>query len=154
MHASFSRKGKVSGVPTVVHRTNRGGISGSSSSFSGFRPDSKDVCSEPLRDVAGARRVRINNAHDRSARPKSREQIVRDAWAAVEESKGDYCLFTNNCEHFSKGARNGTETSQQVRGRGGEGNSQHGVYTAGSLLTAADAVFCATTNRHSCYFHL
>ncbi len=122
MHASFSQKGKVSGVPTVVHRTNRGGISGSSSSFSGFRPDSKDVCSEPLRDVAGARRVRINNDHDRSARPKSREQIVRDAWAAVEESKGDYCLLTNNCEHFSKGARNGTETSQQVRrsGRGGK----------------------------------
>ncbi len=141
----------MSGVPTVVHRTNRGGISGSSSSFSGFRPDSKDVCSEPLRDVAGARRVRINNAHDRSARPKSREQIVRDAWAAVEESKGDYCLFTNNCEHFSKGARNGTETSQQVRrpGRGGK-QSTWCLY----CWIVADCCRCCVlrNRRHSCYF--
>ncbi len=108
-------EGIVCGNPTVVHRTNHGGISGLTSSSPGIRPNSKDVCSDKLEDVVGKRKMRINNSHDRRSRPKSKKQIVRDAWAAVEESKGDYCLFTNNCEQFAKSIRNGTATSQQVR---------------------------------------
>ncbi len=82
----------------------------------------QEVCCQRLEEVLANRKVRINNSHDGERRPRTKRDILREAWAAVErrgkgEEKGgaQYCMLTNNCEHFAKGIRNETETSQQVK---------------------------------------
>ena len=54
---------------------------------------------DPLEDVAGGDKVRINNTEDRRLKPLPRKQIVKRARESVGTGKGEYHLLRNNCEH-------------------------------------------------------
>jgi len=115
----------VTVLPCIVHRANPtdnpenlGGISGSFRSLNKGAHGIGDVVVEPLRDVWGRSKARVNNSMDNMAEPFYSSQIVERVLGVVHgedrQAYTAYNVVTNNCEHFATWARNGWSISGQV----------------------------------------
>jgi len=114
-------------VPCIIHRANPtdnpnnfgGGISSSSRSIRKGVYGIGDVCLEPLRDVWGISRLRINNSLDNSSPPFPSATVVERVMGVLNgegrQALTAYNVVTNNCEHFVSWARNGWALSHQVK---------------------------------------
>ena len=69
---------------------------------------------EPLRDVAGGCRYRVNNYLDHKYRPQPVNKIIGAAKEMVGEEI-EYSVLSRNCEHFVTNLRYGAASSRQVR---------------------------------------
>ncbi|XP_070421315.1 phospholipase A and acyltransferase 4-like isoform X3 [Equus przewalskii] len=85
---------------------------GSSSIFS-ILSSRAVVKQEPLRDVAGGCRYRVNNYLDHKYRPQPVNKIIGAAKEMVGEEI-EYSVLSRNCEHFVTNLRYGAASSRQV----------------------------------------
>ncbi|NXA82103.1 HRSL1 enzyme, partial [Thryothorus ludovicianus] len=71
------------------------------------------VKKQPLKEVVGNNKWRVNNKYDRSRTPRPVEEIIRSAehWIDREVS---YDVLGSNCEHFVTMLRYGEPLSEQV----------------------------------------
>nr|XP_008509385.1 PREDICTED: retinoic acid receptor responder protein 3-like isoform X2 [Equus przewalskii] len=84
---------------------------GSSSIFS-ILSSRAVVKQEPLRDVAGGCRYRVNNYLDHKYRPQPVNKIIGAAKEMVGEEI-EYSVLSRNCEHFVTNLRYGAASSRQ-----------------------------------------
>ncbi|XP_046505360.1 phospholipase A and acyltransferase 4-like, partial [Equus quagga] len=85
---------------------------GSSSIFS-ILSSRAVVKQEPLRDVAGGCRYRVNNYLDHKYRPQPVNKIIGAAKEKIGEEI-EYSVLSRNCEHFVTELRYGAASSRQV----------------------------------------
>uniref|UniRef100_A0A9L0K1E3 LRAT domain-containing protein n=1 Tax=Equus asinus TaxID=9793 RepID=A0A9L0K1E3_EQUAS len=86
---------------------------GSSSIFS-ILSSRAVVKQEPLRDVAGGCRYRVNNYLDHKYRPQPVNKIIGAAKEKIGEEI-EYSVLSRNCEHFVTELRYGAASSRQVK---------------------------------------
>jgi len=109
----------------IVHRANPTdnmdevhGFLSASKSLSKGAHGIGDVVVEPLEDVWGESRARVNNSMDNSRTPYPSHQVVVRALSVVHgedrQAYTPYNVLTNNCEHFVCWCRNGWAVSCQV----------------------------------------
>ncbi|XP_076015703.1 phospholipase A and acyltransferase 3-like [Genypterus blacodes] len=98
----------------VVHMVPPSEVAGAgSSSMMSVITEKALVRRQELWDVVGTNKWEINNSLDKKYEPRPAEDIVRDARAMVGKEV-PYCVFRDNCEHFSNEMRYGKAESRQV----------------------------------------
>jgi len=114
-------------VRCVVHRANPTDRESLQNMFSTSRSVAKGVhgiglvVKEPLGDVWGRSKARVNNGLDNSLTPFPSQKVVERVLAVAHgetvESYSAYNILSNNCEHFASWARCGWSISCQVAHR-------------------------------------
>nr|ACO15618.1 HRAS-like suppressor [Caligus clemensi] len=90
--------GSVDGQEHIVVHINGNSVLGSSSASSGS--SNPGVMLDPLIEVVGTSKFRIDNEYDFTQNPSPLKDILQRLENEVEELNTCYNVFWNNCEHF------------------------------------------------------